>query len=106
MAAELEELIVGALSGDDDAISKLSAKIKSSEIQELRDNAGHFDSLFDTLDEVISKSEIISRLCIELAEKDGAYLVGEEELQTIDQSLVLYSEEESPTVSKAEPEAS
>ena len=71
MAAELEELIVGALSGDDDAISKLSAKIKSSEIQELRDNAGHFDSLFDTLDEVISKSEIISRLCIELAEKDA-----------------------------------
>ena len=45
-------------------------------------------------------------ITIELAEKDGAYLVGEEELQTIDQSLVLYSEEKSPTVSKAEPEAS
>ena len=70
MAAELEELIVGALSGDDDAISKLSAKTKSSEIQELRDNAGHFDTLFDALDEVISKSEAVSRLCIDLAEKD------------------------------------
>ena len=55
MAAELEELIVGALSGDDDAISKLTVKTKSSEIQELRDNAGHFDTLFDALDEVISK---------------------------------------------------
>ncbi len=71
MAAELEELIVGALSGDDDAISKLSAKTKSSEIQELRDNAGHFDTLFDALDEVISKSEAVSRLCIDLAEKDA-----------------------------------
>lgn len=71
MAAELEELIVGALSGDEDAISKLTAKTKSSEIQELRDNAAHFDSLFDTLDEVISKSENISRLCVELAEKDA-----------------------------------
>lgn len=71
MAAELEELIVGALSGDDDAISKLTVKTKSSEIQELRDNAGHFDTLFDALDEVISKSEIVSRLCIDLAERDA-----------------------------------
>ena len=71
MAAELEELIVGALSGDDDAISKLTVKTKSSDIQELRDNAGHFDTLFDALDEIISKSEAVSRLCLDLAEKDA-----------------------------------
>lgn len=70
MAAELEELIVGALSGEENEIHQLSTKIKSSDAQELRDAQANFDSMLDTWDEAIAKSEVMARLCVELAEKD------------------------------------
>ncbi len=70
MAAELEELIVGALSGEENEIHQLSTKIKSSETQELRDAQANFDSMLDTWDEAVAKSETMARLCVELAEKD------------------------------------
>ena len=70
MAAELEELIVGALSGEENEIHQLSTKIKSSDAQELRDAQANFDSMLDTWDEAVAKSEVMARLCVELAEKD------------------------------------
>lgn len=70
MAAELEELIVGALSAEENEIHQLSTKIKSSDAQELRDAQANFDSMLDTWDEAVAKSEVMARLCVELAEKD------------------------------------
>ena len=70
MAADLEELIVGALSGEENEIHQLSTKIKSSDAQELRDAQANFDSMLDTWDEAVAKSEVMARLCVELAEKD------------------------------------
>lgn len=71
MAAELEELIVGALSGEENEIQQLSNKIKSSDVQDLRGAQANFDSMLDTWDETIAKSEAMARICIELAEKDA-----------------------------------
>ncbi len=71
MAAELEEMIVGALSGEEKEIQQLSNRIKSSEVQELRDAQASFDSMLDSWDETIAKNETMAKLCIELAEKDA-----------------------------------
>lgn len=71
MSAELEDLIVGALSGEEDAVAKLITKIKASEIQELRAEAAQFDPLFETWDDEIAKSEPMARCCLELAERDA-----------------------------------
>ena len=71
MSTELEELIVGALSGEEEAIAKLTSKIKSLEIQGLRAEAAQFEPLFETWDEEIAKSEAMAHCCIELAEREA-----------------------------------
>ena len=71
MAAELEDLIVGALSGEDNEIQLLSNKIKTSDLQELRNAQANFDSMLDTWDEAVSRQESMARLCVELAERDA-----------------------------------
>ncbi len=71
MAAELEELIVAALSGEENEIQQLFNKIKSTDVQELRAAQANFDSLFDAWDDGISKDEEMAKVCVELAEKDA-----------------------------------
>ena len=71
MAAQLEELIVAALSGEENEIQQLFNKIKSTDVQELRAAQANFDSLFDAWDDNVSKDEGMAKVCVELAEKDA-----------------------------------
>ncbi len=71
MAAELEELIVAASSGNEESMTQLAGKIGTFEAQELREAATNFEFMFDSWEEAENVSDLKTKICIELAETDA-----------------------------------
>ena len=69
--AELDDLILAAVSGKDECIAKLAAATKELEVSVIRESAANFDVLFDEWNEAESYSSGQAAFVVKLAERDA-----------------------------------
>ena len=69
--AELDDLILAALSGKDECIAKLAATTKDLEVSALRNSAANFDVLFEEWNNAESYSAVQAAFVAKLAERDA-----------------------------------
>lgn len=69
--AELDDLILAALSGKDECIAKLAATAKEMEVSALRESAANFDVLFDEWNNAESYGTGQASFVLKLAERDA-----------------------------------
>lgn len=69
--AELDDLILAALSGQDDCIAKLAAATKQTEVSALRDSAANFDLLFEEWNNAESYTPAQAAFAVALGERDA-----------------------------------
>ena len=69
--AELDDLILAALSGKDECIAKLAATTKELEVSALRNSAANFDVLFEEWNNAESYSTVQAAFVAKLAERDA-----------------------------------